>query len=105
MSSAATLPVRRASAFREPPERKNGLRARTSSGNGRRVSRGVVWSFAGRVSILRGRYERSLQRAGGGVVRLVVVTGRARTVAAALAVAALLVSLGSGVNDFPVTWD
>jgi hypothetical protein len=36
---------------------------------------------------------------------LFVVTGRARTVAAASAVAALLVALGSGINDFPVTWD
>lgn len=36
---------------------------------------------------------------------LCVVTGRARTVAAALAVAALLLALGSGINDFPVTWD
>jgi hypothetical protein len=36
---------------------------------------------------------------------LIVVTGRARTVAAASAVAALLVALGSGINDFPVTWD
>jgi hypothetical protein len=96
--------MRRASALIEPPERKNGLRARTSSGNGRRVSRGVVWSFAGRVSILRGACERLLKRAAARVVRLRRVTGRARSVAAALAVAALLVALGSGINDFSNTW-
>jgi len=36
---------------------------------------------------------------------LCVVTGRARTAAAASAVAALLVALGSGIDDLPVTWD
>jgi hypothetical protein len=46
-----------------------------------------------------------LKRAAARVVRLRRVTGRARSVAAALAAAALLVALGSAVNDFPVTWD
>ena len=39
------------------------------------------------------------------MVRLLRVSDRARTVAAVAAVAALLVALGSGINDFPLTWD
>jgi hypothetical protein len=46
-----------------------------------------------------------LKRAAARVVRLLRVSDRARTVAAVAAVAALLVALGSGINDFPVTWD
>jgi len=40
------------------------------------------------------------------VVRLGRVTGKARTVSAAVAAgAALVIALGSGINDFPNTWN
>jgi hypothetical protein len=47
-----------------------------------------------------------LKRVAARVVRLADVTGRARTVSAAVAAAAaLVVALGSAVNDLPGTWD
>jgi hypothetical protein len=97
------LKVLRAAAFSGPPERKNGRRARTSSGNGcGLVSRCFVSSLVARSKSVRGGRDCSSSR-GSGVSwsDLTVVSGRAQAVAA---VGALAIALASGVKELPGSW-
>jgi hypothetical protein len=105
------LAVRRAAAFNGPPERKDGRRARTSSGPGcGLVARSFVSSFVARSAIVRVKRHRPSiapchARSGPRRADLSVVNGGARiALSAAAAVAALVIALASGVKELPGTW-